>query len=1171
MTVLRASRRLRQGRLLALAVTSVVLLALEGAAPALATEIEVPHWNIESRVAPTNLPPEGEGVIVVTATNLGDAEANGGGGHTVKIIDTLPKGVVATGARESLNLISENAVKAPRQAAFKCPVKTGAVIECTYTGTLPPYELLQVKVNVTVSKEASSGSDNAVTVEGGGAEKESLNQPITVSSAPTPFGVETYKMQPENEEFKPDEAAGSHPFQLTSTFDLNQAYELEFGLKSDGFFPSAPALTRNLAFKLPAGMIGDVNAVPTCSDASFGAQGEGNTNACKNDTAVGVASVEINNPGQVGNYVTTWVVPVFNLAPAPGEPARFGFTVAHVPVVLDTAVRTGEDYGVTVSVHNASQAVEVLGSKVTFWGIPGDKRHDISRGQACFFWGSTEYKTVEEPCNKTLKEPSPPPFLTLPTTCQSLNSPVSGVAWNGDPLTGAGETEGLIPNESPTTLGECLGLPFSPSIEVTPESKEASTPAGLAVKVSVPQESTLESSYAGKAEADVSSTKLELPVGIQTSAGAANGLLTCSVEEAGFDGANTDTGATLQGELGAQMFTPAAASCPEAAKIGSVDIRSPDLKEDLIGGVYLAQQDTNPFASPLVLYIIAEEKTSKVLVKLAGEVQINPANGQLTSDFRNTPQDPFETLTLHLWNGPRASQATPAFCGNYNSKATFTTSSNPETTVTQEPRFEITSGPGGTPCPGATLPFKPGFEAGSTNPQGGEYSPFTLTINKPDGQQQLQSITAQLPPGLAAKIAAVTPCAATAAIEALPMPDPNPPPCGPESLIGHTTTESGLGSEPFVLQGSLYLTKGVDGAPFGLLASTKAEAGPFDLGWVNILSTITVNEETAAVTTKTITPIPQILDGVPVQLKAINVTVERPGNAPFQFNPTNCSAASVTGSLGAWEGGSEALSYPFDTSNCASLGFKPDFKAYTEGHTSKEGGASLRVRINYPPGAYANIAKSVTFLPYDLPSRLKPTIQHACPDYDFNPNALQQCDPLSLVGHAIVHTPVFKNPLEGPAYLVSHANRSFPDVDIILTEPESGVKIVLDGHTDIKNGITKTSFENVPDAPVETFELILPEGPHSALAANGNLCDETKTTTTTKHVTRKVKGKTEHVTVKVKTTVPEKLVLPTTLTAQNGAVIEQPTPIVVEGCPKAAVKSSKTTKKPAKKPKKKKK
>src|SRR5271165_928127 len=200
MTVLRASRRLRQGRLLALAVTSVVLLALEGAAPALATEIEFPHWNIESRVAPTNLPPEGEGVIVVTATNLGDAEANGGGGHTVKIIDTLPKGVVATGARESLNLISENAVKAPRQAAFKCPVKTGAVIECTYTGTLPPYELLQVKVNVTVSKEASSGSDNAVTVEGGGAEKESLNQPITVSSAPTPFGVETYKMQPENEE-----------------------------------------------------------------------------------------------------------------------------------------------------------------------------------------------------------------------------------------------------------------------------------------------------------------------------------------------------------------------------------------------------------------------------------------------------------------------------------------------------------------------------------------------------------------------------------------------------------------------------------------------------------------------------------------------------------------------------------------------------------------------------------------------------------------------------------------------------------------------------------------------------------------------------------------------------------------------------------------------------------
>jgi len=634
--------------------------------------------------------------------------------------------------------------------------------------------------------------------------------------------------------------------------------------------------------------------------------------------------------------------------------------------------------------------------------------------------------------------------------------------------------------------------------------------------VTVPQNTTL--SATGLAEADVKSTTVALPEGMVANPGAANGLSVCSAAGVGFDG-------SIEGEqVDNESFNAAIASCPEAAKVGTVSIKTPLLENELEGSVYFAEQDTNPFASPLVIYMIAEDPVSGTRVKLAGEVIVNPQTGQLVSVFKNTPPLPFESLRLHLFNGGRASQSTPAFCRSYETKASFEPTSG-EASVQRSSSFQTTPNADGQPCPASgPLPFAPSFQAGSTSSQAAGFTPFTLTLGVPDGDAALKTIAMQLPPGMAAVLASVTPCPEPQAAEGT---------CGPESLIGHSTASAGLGTAPYTLPGEVFLTGPYDGAPFGLSAVTQAKAGPFDLGKIVARSTITINPETAAATIDTeaskffplkategeqtsFEGLPQFVKGTPAQIKQLNVAVDRPG---FEFNPTNCSPMAITGTLTGYEGTSEPVSYPFQATNCATLPFAPKLTASVAGQGSKADGTTFSVTVESAGLGQANIHKVDLTIPSVLPSRLT-TIQKACLEAVFNANPAS-CDEGSLIGEGIVHTPVFKNPLRGPAYLVSHGGAAFPDVEFVLQG--EGVKIVVDGKTYIHGGVTYSKFETSPDAPFTKFETIFPAGPHSALTPsvaeneNYNLCKKSIT-------------------------------LPTEITGQNGAFISQTTPVTITGC-----------------------
>jgi len=402
--------------------------------------------------------------------------------------------------------------------------------------------------------------------------------------------------------------------------------------------------------------------------------------------------------------------------------------------------------------------------------------------------------------------------------------------------------------------------------------------------------------------------------------------------------------------------------------------------------------------------------------------------------------------------------------------------------------------------------------------QAGGFTPYLTTFTRSDVDQSMQRVSVKLPPGLLGSLAGLPLCGEAQA---------NAGTCSQTSEIGSVTAGAGDGPTPlYVTGGKVFMTGPYEGAPFGLSVVVPAKAGPFDLGTVVVRAKVEVDPHTAQLTVTT-DPLPQIVGGVPVNLRLVNVTIDRPN---FTFNPTDCNPMGITGSMTGGQGAVAALSNHFQVTNCGALGFKPKFSVSTSGKTSRANGASLDAKLVYPKNAgQANIAKVKVALPKQLPSRLT-TLQKACLAATFEANPAG-CPAASRIGTATATTPILPVPLAGPVYFVSHGGEAFPDLVIVLQG--YGVTVDLVGTTFIsKAGITSTTFKTVPDVPVGTFELKLPEGRYSALAANGNLC-------------------------------LSKLAMPTAFVAQDGTEIHESTPIAVSGCSKHKAKTN--TKKAKKK------
>jgi uncharacterized repeat protein (TIGR01451 family) len=1088
---------------------------LVSATTAFAEELpEVPWWRVNVGSRPSHLVPGGEGTVVVFVTNLGDGEVNGEA-SPVTVTDTLPEGIEAVEASYVVHGAFDNPLE---EACNVESVSHVSKVVCGFDGLLSPYERLEIKIRANVSPEPMvfpGKFEDRVSISGGGTPGVSVNDPLTINSSKTPFGVEAYEMVPENADGSVDTQAGSHPFQLTTTLTLNAGPEI-------GLETQQPALPKDLHFALPPGMIGNPTAFPQCREALFYHGG------CPADSQLGVTVIAIGEPDP-----GTLSEAVYNLPPAPGEPARFGFETPAGPVFLDTSVRTGRTYGLMVNVDNTTQLGQFFSAQTTIWGVPGDQRHnrsrvEISSGISCL----NETGVLPENCPK---DSVTAPFLALPTSCGSpssepFESTVAADSWAGPnkPSVEAAPVTYKLHDQTSPSLGldGCEGLSFEPSIEVTPDGVAASSPTGLGVDVHVPQQEILVPG--GDAESAVKDITVTLPEGVALNAAASDGLEACPEGLVGFEGFKTlQPGSSVETatfpERLASPLEPGKNFCPNASKVGTVRIKTPLLPNELEGAVYLASQEENPFGSLIAMYLVVEDPVSGTLVELTGEVSLSPS-GQIMTTFKNNPELPFEDAKLEFFGGERAPLSTPTQCGTYTTDASFTPWSGNAAVLSQS-RFEITGGPHGTPCPGSSLPFAPSLTAQTTSIQAGGFTPFSTSMSREDGGQQLQGIRLHMPPGLFGMLSSVTPCEEAQA---------NLGECGEASKIGEVTASVGLGGDPYtVTGGKVFITGPYHGAPYGLAIEEPAKAGPFDLERTKathpacdcliVRARIEVDPVTAALTVTTNSPgegdaIPTILEGIPLQVKHVYVAVNRQS---FTFNPTDCDPLKITGSLTSAEGASASLEVPFQVTDCAALAFKPVFAASTAAHNSRTEGASLTTTVTYPgtpQGTEANIAKVKVSLPVQLPARLS-TLQKACTQETFAANPAN-CPAASRVGEATTSTPVLPDPLSGPAYFVSHGGAKYPELVIVLQG--DNVTIDLHGETAIsKKGVLTSTFNAVPDAPFSSFQLKLPEGPYSALTANGaNLC----------------KAGT--------------LTMPTELTAQDAATITQSTKLKITGCPK---------------------
>ena len=899
---------------------------------------------------------------------------------------------------------------------------------------------------------------------------------LGVSSASADYGLSKFDMAFSNENGTPATQAGSHPFALESSFEVN-SQEQGFEFIPDGEI-------KDLIVQNVEGLAGDATAVPRCSTASFvSEEKEDYKPDCPDNTAVGVAGADLFAPPPF-----LWSPgAVFNLTPPPGVPVRLGFSILGVRITVDVGVKRGGDYNVVATMHNTPQPIVVFGGVIQLWGNPADPAHDTQRGW-CFSQGGLfnfVFGAVDFASQSTGSCPGdvqPRPFLTLPGSCVGpVETTYESSSWQEPNRFVDGGILTHDDSEPPKPQGftGCGKLPFKPNFSVEPSSKSAESPTGLDVNLDFSQEGLTSST--GLAQSEAKKVVATLPKGVTINPSVGEGLGYCSPSDYERESLEVEPG---QG-------------CPNESKIGTAEVETPLIDTPIKGSLYLAQQgdpDTafkeNPFDSLIALYIVFREPVNGIFVKIPLKVEPDPTTGQLVTTAEDLPQLPFSHFNLHFREGKRSPLSTPPACGSYDTVTQLYPWSDPGNPVTSVASFEITGGIGGGDCPpGGVPPFNPDFEAGSINNNAGSYSEFDMRLIRHDGEQDMTKFGSILPPGVVGNLSGVAKCSdadiATARGKT-GREEQASPSCPASSQIGRTLAGAGVGPALTYVPGKVYLGGPYRGDPLSVVSVTPAVSGPFDAGDVVVQIALNLDPKTAEVIVdgSKSDAIPHILKGIPLKVRDLHVYIDRQN---FIVNPTSCDESSAKATLfGAnldlFSDGDDVpvdLSTRYQAANCLNLGFSPHLGLHLKGGTRRGSYPGLKA-VYSPKSGDANISGLVVRLPRSAFLE-QGHIRTICTRVQF---AAKSCPAAARYGYVKAWTPLLDEPLQGPVWLRSSSHK-LPDMVFDL---HGLVDVEVATRIDSVKGGIRATVEDAPDAPLSRVILKMQGGKKGLIVNSRNIC-----------------------------------------------------------------------------------
>jgi hypothetical protein len=761
-------------------------------------------------------------------------------------------------------------------------------------------------------------------------------------------------------------------------------------------------------------------------------------------------------------------VPVYNLEPNEGEPARLGFVIAFSKVIElkgDVAWESDFHEYFTISLPPPSVPFSTLKSRLIAFGQSGNGTH-ITTPTTCFDPNQWPHLYSTWFRGESYGEPNP----TFPEGSTAFEAK-------------------LPPGIAPTG---CERVPFDPSVKVDPGTDAVDSPAAATVTAELPFDPAKEGGevrevapgkFEGISQSHVRKAEVTLPKGMGLNPSGAQGLVACTDD---------------QFKKGIRVFNN---ECPAGSDIGNVEVDSPPLAEPLVGDVYVGTQNSRDPESGEEFRILLEAKSAHedINARLIGNVKANAKTGQLNvvvfdrlkGQFagqlpEGLPQVPFESIRVSL-DGSKEVLTSPPVC-TAEGTSHFEPWARPGENKPVGSTVTLSKDPTGGDCPKtmAERKFAPSYKAHTDKTKAGAYSPFHVNIARRDGEQELKVVDVTLPKGLTGKLAGIPYCsegAIAAAAGRSGKDEQAASSCPAKSRIGAVTTKSGSGAKPLQLGGNAYLAGPYKGAALSLVTITPAVAGPFDLGTVVVRVALNVEPETARIHAVS-DVIPDVFGGVKLDLRAIDLDVDR---NKFMLNPTNCKKQATAGTING--GGADptnpaafssyAVSDPFKATKCNKLAFKPKLKVKLFGPTTRAKNPRLKAVLTARKGD-ANIARTALTMPHSL-FLDQDHIGTVCTRPQL---ASHTCPKASVYGTAEAKSPLLDKKLKGKVFLVS-SNHKLPD---LLVDLRGQVEIYLRGVISSKRGGLKTVFNNVPDVPVSKFTLKMKGGKKSLLVNSENLC-----------------------------------------------------------------------------------